>query len=70
MPGAQQPTASWANITQSAMQEWLTMWTGAAQENLRLMTQLQEANVDAARGLGENAVRLVSRAAGVGRRAA
>jgi hypothetical protein len=61
---------SWAEMTQTAMQEWLSMWSGAAQESLRLVTELQQANVEAARGLGENTVRLFSQAVGRARRAA
>lgn len=42
----------WANVTQNAMRDFMVMWSDAAQESLRLATELQQAQVDAARDLG------------------
>ena len=42
----------WNNVTESAMRDFVAMWSGAAQESLRLATELQRAQVDAARDLG------------------
>jgi hypothetical protein len=42
----------WADVTQNAMRDFVSMWSDAAQESLRLATELQQAQVDAARDLG------------------
>jgi hypothetical protein len=55
---AQQLTTSWAEMTQVAMQDWVSMWSGAAQESLRFVTELQQANVEAARLLSQAVGRL------------